>query len=169
MALSFKAQGFTLPPWRRPEAIASKWLPARSGGADCNSTAAGAGAAGCSPGSVGNAPPQCTAATTAAAFSFSRLGEGELLRQTLAGRCRGLLSGKLLGSAAAAAAAAAANGGGGQLSARAGRAPACAAAAGGFGQGSVCRQPPVCSGQPATWRVRVASHFQQPPQHRPRA
>ncbi|KAI8464012.1 MAG: hypothetical protein J3K34DRAFT_493377 [Monoraphidium minutum] len=157
MAASFDARGLTLPPWRRAAAVASKWLPQRCSGAGPRGGAGAAPPAG--RGGCGSAP----AAAAAAAAAFSRLDDSELLRHALARRragSRGLLSGKLLagspppphapgGDAAAAVAAPAA---------------AAAAAAAGHAQGTVSRHPPVCSGQPATWRVRVASHLQQPPQ-----
>lgn len=108
--------------------------------------------------------------------SFNRLDDEELLQQVLAKRTnsKGLLSGKLLGGSPT-------HGGMARTASDSSLAAnACAATAGGAaataavtvacggprvggcdershgGSGYLERQPPVCSGQPHTWRVRVS-------------
>lgn len=124
MAASFESRGLALPPWRRAKAVASKWLPER--GADaCSGAGADAGAPGC----CGGASPPAGASSNGSggsggglSFEFSRLDDGELLRNALTRRNsgKGLLSGKLLGCCPGASPPVALGGGGGTQQGRAG-------------------------------------------------
>lgn len=127
MAASFESQGLTLPPWRRPQAMSSKWLPLRchdtpvappgpgqeagTAQAVANVLAAVAAAAAAAAGSCSGSDSEggsCSGASPDAPLGdvmppvFSRLDDGELLQNALTRRHsrRGLLSGKLLGSSA---------------------------------------------------------------------
>lgn len=177
MAASFEAEGLTLPPWRRAQAMLSKWLPQRSrdvcfnsssgdggGGSSVRRTSSGGNAGGgcCSSDGEGSSPTS----EAAGGSPFSRISVGQLCGRTASGRS--LLSGKF-GSPAAAAALC----GGGRTSSRApghlasggarasggglAAAGAAAASGGGLQRGSVCKQPPMYHGQPATYTVKMAA------------
>jgi hypothetical protein len=215
MAASFEGRGLTLPPWRRAQALASKWLPARSRDASAGGGAPGrspspdaevSGGSSCGLGSGGRGG--------GGGSPFDRLEEWQLratARERRGGGYRGLLSDKLLGGspppppprrcssapapacaaagvAAAAPPAGAAAGPSVRDTALKTTAVAAAAVPGGgssaafvragsvevrsFGAaGTLSRHPPVCSGQPATWKVvRAAPSALQPPAaQRPRA
>jgi hypothetical protein len=188
MAASFEGRGLTLPPWRRAQALASKWLPARSRDDAVSGGGAGApGGAGRSPSPLAPpAPPGSAAGSSgggpgsaglAGESPFDRLEEWQLrasARARRGGGYRGLLSDKLLGGsppprrgagargpavAAPAAEAAPAAAGGGAWPPGSSPPAAPRPAGGGaevrsFGAaGTLSRHPPVCSGQPATWKV----------------
>ncbi|GBG00099.1 hypothetical protein Rsub_12920 [Raphidocelis subcapitata] len=175
MSASFEARGLTLPPWRREAALASKWLPQRS-----RDTAVGADAgtgAGASPpvaeslwgasseSDCDGGSPDAARAAAALSGAFSRLDDEELLQSALERRAsgRGLLSDKLGGSPSPRSRRASAGAGAG--AGRASTSPARRRRGDGAGAGDgdevlsfgaagvLSRQPPVWSGQPATWKA----------------
>ncbi len=175
MAASFEAKGLTLPPWRRAQAMLSKWLPQRmsdqplSSAQRCSSS--GASVEGTSPGSEGSGPGGDSDDDCGGASSpFCRISAVEVQRASKrAGRTgSSLLSGKLCSSSSSSAGS---NGGKAVASAGDGKngSNACAGAltrrtssGGGAGvgaaaasAGSVNRCPPMYRGEPATYSVKL--------------
>eukprot|EP00882_Tetradesmus_deserticola_P000732 GHRQ01000799.1.p1 GENE.GHRQ01000799.1~~GHRQ01000799.1.p1 ORF type:complete len:347 (+),score=127.10 GHRQ01000799.1:165-1205(+) len=158
MVASFESKGLTLPPWRRVQSMLSKWLPTKSrdvafGGSSsngslshCSSTAA-AGVAGTSCESDSGSLELATAGGS----PFSRISDVDVAdRVVRLSSSRSLLSGKLSSSAATRAGCS-----GATCSSRMGAASSGAAA--NQAVGTVSMQPPVYRGQPATYKVKMAS------------
>ncbi|KAF6254133.1 hypothetical protein COO60DRAFT_352674 [Scenedesmus sp. NREL 46B-D3] len=163
MGASFDSKGLTLPPWRRAQSMLSKWLPSKSRDVAFGSSNSGS-LSRCSSGSAaaaaGAAGTSCESESGSLELSasggspFSRISDVDVAdRVVRLSSSRSLLSGKLSNSAAARNGCAAAKGA--NCSGRMGLAGGGVSAS--QAVGTVSMQPPVYRGQPATYKVKIAS------------
>lgn len=167
MAVSFESQGLTLPPWRRAQSMLSKWLPTKlhdisftnsSSSSSCNSAtttpAPAAPSSSCCSESEGGSPTD----TASSSSPFSRISDfavaDHVARQISS---KSLLSGKL------------STGGSGIVNNRSSsgrqqgisRTDSGSSSSSGrtsYQGGTVSMQPPLYRGQPATYKVKIASN-----------